>query len=138
MQPKLRTTVAYIAGRIITGLETSTIHDHLEARTVSFEGHVTQASINVFSTDRGCYTTGAGEGNIFGLYDFGHGHVIDLEIDGNRFEGWDDLTPCRFSGEVTGSDISFYDDGDSKTFYFSFRPKETGDSPVLPQASARK
>jgi hypothetical protein len=40
MQPKLRTTIADIAGRIITGLDTSSIYDHLQSKSVSFEGTI--------------------------------------------------------------------------------------------------
>jgi hypothetical protein len=121
MQPKLRPTIAYIAGRIITGLDTSSIYDHLQSKSVSFEGTISPSFINIFSNDRGCYTAGPREENILDLYDFGHGHLIDLQINGNTFKGWDDLTPCHFSGEVNGDDISFYDDGESKTFKFSFK-----------------
>ena len=121
MQPKLRPTIAFIAGRIITGLDTLTIYDHLQSTSVSFEGTISPSFINIFSNDRGCYTAGPREENICDLYDFGHGHLIDLQIEGNQFKGWDDLTPCHFSGEVNGADISFYDDYESKTFYFSFK-----------------
>jgi hypothetical protein len=121
MQPKLRPTIAYIAGRIITGLDTSSIYDHLQSKSVSFEGTITPSFVNIFSIDRGCYTAGPREENICDLYDFGYLHLIDLQIDGNTFTGWDDLTPGRFSGEVNGDDISFYDGGESKTFYFSFK-----------------
>ena len=121
MQPKLRTTIAYIAGRIITGLDTLSIYDHLQAKFVSFEASVTPSYIKIFNTDRGCYTAGPREGNVFDLYDFGHQHLVDLQINGNTFNGWDDLTPCHFSGEVNGEDISFYDDGESKTFFFSMK-----------------
>jgi hypothetical protein len=121
MQPKLRTTIAYIAGRIITGLDTSSIYDHLQSKSVSFEATITPSYVKIFSNDRGCYTAGPREENILDLYDFGHGHLIDLQINGNTFKGWDDLTPCHFSGEVNGEDISFYDDYESKTFHFSFK-----------------
>ena len=121
MQPKLRTTIAYIAGRIITGLDTSSIYDHLQSKSVSFEATITPSYVKIFSNDRGCYTAGPREENILDLYDFGHGHLIDLQINGNTFKGWDDLTPCAFSGAVNGDDISFYDDYESKTFHFSFK-----------------
>ncbi|HET6489402.1 MAG TPA: hypothetical protein VFG28_06525 [Syntrophales bacterium] len=121
MQPKLRTTIAYIAGRIITGLNTSSLYDHFQSKSVTFEGSVSPSYVNVFSNDRGCYTAGPGEENFFDLYDFGHLHLVDLQINGNAFEGWDDMTPCHFSGEVNGEDISFYDAGESNTFYFSFK-----------------
>jgi hypothetical protein len=121
MQPKPRTTIAYIAGRIITGLDTSSIYDHLQSKSVSFEATITPSYVKIFSNDRGCYTAGPREENILDLYDFGHGHLIDLQINGNTFKGWDDLTPCHFSGEVNGEDISFYDDYEAKTFHFSFK-----------------
>jgi hypothetical protein len=121
MQPKLRTTIAYIAGRIITGLDTSSIYDHLQSKSVSFEASISPSYVKIFSNDRGCYTAGPREENILDLYDFGHGHLIDLQINGNTFKGWDDLTPCSFNGEVKGEDISFYDDYESKTFHFSFK-----------------
>jgi hypothetical protein len=121
MQPKLRTTIAFIAGRIITGLNTSSIYDHLQSKSVLFEGSVNPKYINIFNCDRGCYTAGPGEENIFDLYDFGHQHLVDLQINGNTFKGWDDLTCSHFRGEVSGEDISFYDDGEAKTFLFSFK-----------------
>ena len=121
MQPKLRTTIAYIAGRIITGLDTSSIYDHLQSKAVSFEASIGPRYVKIFNSDRGCYTAGPREENILDLYDFGHRHLIDLQIDGNEFKGWDDLTPCHFSGAVNGDDISFYDGYESKTFYFSFK-----------------
>lgn len=120
MQPKLRTTIAFIAGRLITGLDTTSIYDHLQAKSVTFDGSVTPSFIKIFSNDRGCYTAGPGEENVFDLYDYGAGHLIDLEIKGNEFKGYDDYTPCHFRGEVKGDEISFYDDGEEKTFSFSF------------------
>ena len=121
MQPKLRTTIAFIAGRVITGQDRSSIFDHLQGKSVQFEATVSPNYINVFNADRGCYTAGPMEGNILDLYDFGHQHLVDLQIRGYTFEGWDDLASCRFSGEVNGEDISFYDDGEGKTFLFSFK-----------------
>jgi hypothetical protein len=120
MQPKLRTTVAFIAGRIITGLDTLSIYDDFQSKSVCFEASVSPRYVKVFNADRGCYTAGPGEENAFDLYDFGHGHLIELQIDGNKFSGYDDLTPCHFSGEVNGEDISLYDEGESKTFHFRF------------------
>ena len=121
MQPKLRPTIAFIAGRIITGLNTSSIYDHLQSKSVSYEGSVSPTYIKIFDNDRGCYVAGPGEENAFGLYDYGYGHVIEFQINGNKFSGYDELTPCHFSGEVNGEDISFYDDGESNTFHFSFK-----------------
>lgn len=61
METKLRTTIAFIAGRIITGLNKSSIYDHLQAKSVSFEGYVTPSYVNIFNNDRGCYTAGQEE-----------------------------------------------------------------------------
>lgn len=121
MQPKLRTTIAFIAGRVITGVERSSIYDPLQGKSVHFETTLSPNYIKVFSLDRGCYTAGPMEANVFDLYDFGHQHLIDLQISGNTFKGWDDLASCHFSGEVNGEDVSFCDEGEAKTFLFSFK-----------------
>lgn len=121
MQPKLRTTIAFIAGRMITGVERSSIYDPLQDKSVHFETTLSPNYIKVFNLDRGCYTAGPMEGNVFDLYDFGHQHLVDLQISGNTFQGWDDLASCRFSGEVNGDDVSFHDEGEAKTFRFSFK-----------------
>ncbi len=120
MQPKLRTTIAYIAGKLITEINTYSIYDHLQSKSVNFEGNVAPNHVTVFSDDRGCYTSGPGEENIFDLHDYGVGHLIDLQINGNKFKGYDDYTRFNYNGEVNGKDISFYDDGEEKTFLFSF------------------
>ncbi len=121
MQPKQRTMVAYVVGRLINGLEQTFIYDPLQSKSVHFEGTVSPTFVKIFDNDRGCYTSGPGEDNVFGLYDYGHGSLIELQIVGNTFKGYDELAPCHFSGEVNGEDISFYDDGEGKTFSFSFK-----------------
>ena len=121
MQPKLRTTIAFIAGRVITGRELSSIYDHLQGKSVQFESTFSPNYISVFNADRGCYTAGPMEGGILDLYDYGHQHLIDLQISGRTFKGWDDLASCGFSGEVNGEEISFLDDGEGQAFTFSFK-----------------
>lgn len=120
MQPKLRTTIAYIAGRLITGLNTWSIYDHLQSKSVSFEGTVAPNHVTVFSNDRGCYTSGPGEENVFDLYDYGAGHLIDLQVEGSSFRGYDDYTRSHFRGDVSKDRISLYDEEEGKTFSFSF------------------
>ena len=119
MQTKLRTCIAFIAGRLITGLEATSIYDHGQSKSVRFEGPVSPAFIKVYDHDRECYTSGGGEACAYELFDFGYQHHIDLRTNGNTFEGYEDYTPSLFRGEVNGSEISFYDDNESKTFLFS-------------------
>jgi len=121
MQPKQRTTIAFIAGRMISGGQRSSLYDHQQGKSVHFETTLSPNYIKVFDLDRGCYTAGPMEGNVLDLYDFGHQHLIDLQISGNTFRGWDDLASCHFSGEVSGDDVSFHDEGEAMTFHFSFR-----------------
>jgi hypothetical protein len=119
MQTKLRTCIAFIAGRLITGLEVTSIYDHGQAKSVRFEGPVGRAFIKIYDHDRECYTSGGSAEGTVELFDFGYQHHIDLRTDGNTFEGYEDYTPSLFRGEVNGSEISFYDDNESQTFLFS-------------------
>jgi hypothetical protein len=118
MHPKLRTCIAYVAGRLISGREASSIYDNLQSKIICIEGQVTAENVKIFDQDRGCYLSGLGDGKAFELYDFGGMYYVELIIDGNSFEGYDHGTPSLFKGEIKGDEITVYDDGESK--YFSF------------------
>lgn len=61
MHPKLRTCIVYVAGRLITGRDASSIYDDSRAKNISIAGTVTPEKIDVFDRDRGCYLSGLGE-----------------------------------------------------------------------------
>jgi hypothetical protein len=118
MHPKLRTCIAYVAGRLITGREASSIHDKSQAKDIGIEGVVTPDQVKVFDGDRGCYLSGLGDGKAFELYDFGGMYYVELVLDGNSFEGYDHGTPSLFKGEMKGDEIALYDDAFSETYRF--------------------
>ncbi len=121
MHPKLRTCIAYVAGRLITGRVASSIYDKSQARDIGIDGDVTQDSVKVFDQDRGCYLSGLGDKNSYELYDFGGMYYIELIISGNSFEGYDHGTPGLFKGEMNGDEITMYDDAFSASFSFVLR-----------------
>jgi len=131
MHPKLRPCIAYIAGRLISGRNASSIYDNLQSKTICFEGEVTAENVKVFDQDRGCYLSGLGaglgaglgDGKAFELYDFGGMYYVELIIDGNNFEGYDHGTPSSFKGEMRGNEITVYDDAFSESFGFVLSPE---------------
>ncbi|MEN6465775.1 MAG: hypothetical protein ABFD62_11400 [Syntrophaceae bacterium] len=118
MHPKLRTCIAYVAGRLISGRDATSIYDKSQAKDIFIEGPVTPASVKVFDRDRGCYLSGLGDENAYELYDFGGMYYVELIVTGNTFEGYDHGTPSLFKGEMNGDDITMYDDAFSETFSF--------------------
>lgn len=118
MHPGLRTCIASIAGRIISGRDSSAIFDNHQEKLIRIEGEVTPENVKVFDQDRGCYLSGLGDGKALELYDFGGMYYVELVIDGNRFEGYDHGTPCLFKGEISGDEITVYDDAESRNFSF--------------------
>lgn len=121
MHPKLRTCIAYVAGRLISGRNSSYIYDNSQAKLNCIEGQVSADNVKVFDQDRGCYLSGLGDGKAFELYDFGGMHYVELVLDGNSFEGYDHGTPSLFTGRIKGDEITIFDDGASKCFSFVFK-----------------
>lgn len=118
MHPQLRTCIAYVAGRLISGRDSSAIFDNVQGKLIQIEGKVTAEDVKVFDQDRGCYLSGLGDGKAFELYDFGGMYYVELIINGNSFEGYDHGTPSLFKGDIKGDEISVFDDGEYKYFTF--------------------
>lgn len=115
MDRSTRACVAYVAGRLISGRQSSHVYDHSQSRHVSIGGSVSGSRVSVYDYDRGCHFGGS----VGSLYDYGPGAHISLSVDGNRFRGYDYGDGCHYSGTVNGSSISIYDYGESRHFSYS-------------------
>jgi hypothetical protein len=108
MRPNTRACIAYIAGRLVTGRNASSVYDYSQSKHILVSGTVEESRIQIYDYDRGCHFSGNRNGEKFSLYDYGDSHFVDLSLDGAKFKGYDYGTSSHFSGEVKGNSISIY------------------------------
>jgi hypothetical protein len=109
MKDSTRVAVAYIAGRLISGQDSSSIYDYGVSKHFSFSGNVRGNDVSVYDHTLNCHITGFGVGTSISLFHYGNHKHITLEIKGNQFSGYDYDSGKHFSGTVSGNSISLYD-----------------------------
>jgi hypothetical protein len=114
MQHTKRRAIAYIAGRIISNVESGAVYDYLENRHFNFSGDVS-SNINVYDYSRANYLTGDSSS----IYDYYTGQYINLDISKSSFSGYDYETGSYFNGTVNDRSVSFYDYQSGKHYNFS-------------------
>jgi hypothetical protein len=119
MEPNTRTVVAYIAVRLISGQNASSIYDFSRSEHIPIGGVVNRGHVQVYDYERNAHISGSGNGINYSLFDYGQSSHISLTINGNNFRGYDYGTGNHFSGSVRGRSVSFYDYGESSYFSFS-------------------
>lgn len=115
MDAHRRRAVAYIAGRLITGDEATSIYDYQEQRHNSFSGEVSTQNVNVYDYEEKCFV--GGEPNA--LYHYGDSKHIQLTVDGANFSGFDYGSNKHFSGSVDDRAIALYDYESLSCFNYS-------------------
>lgn len=115
MKDALRRDIAYIAGILISGVQSGAVYDYQQGAYTNISGNVQMSHISVYDYSRGCYVTGSGNS----LYDYGNGAHISLTISGNRFNGYDYGSGSHFSGNVNGRSIALYDYETSQHWNYS-------------------
>lgn len=113
MRHVTRSALAFLAGRIMLDEEFHTIFDQKRRRHLRFLGPCQPGQIRIHGLDDKveivCEQRGAG------LLLFQHtlGHHIDFEIEGNRFQGFDEESEAHFRGDLKGRSLVFFDYHDS-------------------------
>lgn len=118
MEAHVRAAVAYVAGRLISGKQSSSVYDYSEGGHRSMSGQVTHDHVSVYDHVKSCHFSGSGGGSSFSLYHYGESSHVSLKIDGHSFSGYDYGTSSHYSGTVSGFSISLYDY--SKGSHFSY------------------
>lgn len=118
MKQSVRACVAYIAGRLISKRETTTIYDASQSKYLVIGGSTSARRIDVHDYARDCQMTGTGSRASYRLYDHGEAQHLSLIINGQKFDGYDYGSICHFTGKVDGSNISLYDYGERRSFSY--------------------
>lgn len=115
MNANSRACVAYVAAKLISGLESSSVYDFVLARKINFEGKVAKDEVDIIDLERGCALSGKPEK----LYDHGNDTHIRLDMQGNMFRGYDHGDAHDFQGTVRGNRVQIFDNQESKYYNYS-------------------
>jgi hypothetical protein len=115
MNPGTRACLAYVAGRVVSGSNRSSVYDYSRSKHISIGGSIDKNRVNIYDYERNCHFSGT----LPRLYDYGISANVSLEIKGTSFSGYDYGASHAFSGSVRGSSISVYDYGVSQHFSYT-------------------
>ena len=105
MKTNGRAAIAYIAGRLVTGLNSNAIFDYSQSKYIQIAGTVTPAQVQVFDYELGAHISGSGNGTNFSLFNYGESSHIALTITQRNFRGYDYGTGSHFQGNVSGRTV---------------------------------
>lgn len=127
MSPEKRRIIAFIAGRLISGRHSSSIYDASSSLYTYVSGIVSPKRVHVYDYDydRSNFISGSKSEAAFSLYDYATNHFIQLTIDGNKFEGYDEDSYTHFNGTVKGNSITLHEGLDSQDYNYSVQPSIT-------------
>src|SRR5260370_24568435 len=83
-----KASIAYVAGRLLSGKETTSIYDYSQSKHILFSGTVNQQAVNVYDHARGCHFGGTWDGTTFNLYDYAGKHHVSLTLKHDEFRGY--------------------------------------------------
>ncbi len=115
MKAHTRRAVAYIAGRVVSESSSSAVYDYSIGGYTNFSANISHAQISAFDYDESCYISGS----LPGLYHYGNSAHLNLQLQGDQFNGYDYDTSSHFSGRVNGRSVSVYDYEHGQYFNYS-------------------
>ncbi len=121
MRDDLRARIAYVAARLIVTSNAKEIQDHARTTVVHIEGLVSPNTIDVFDFSSSCRLSGEQSDEGFSLFDYDENQYVDLNLDGDDFEGFDYATGTRYTGEVREQSVRIFDYGEFTDFEYSLK-----------------
>lgn len=121
MRDDLRARIAYVAARLIGGGAAKEIQDHARTTAVHIEGLVSRSTIDVFDFSSNCRLSGEQSEDGYTLFDYDANEYVDLNLDGDDFEGFDYETGTRYTGEVRSQSVRIFDYGEFTDFEYSLK-----------------
>lgn len=111
MTHEKRVCVAAAIALIRNG-QTGNVYDYGRGKYVMINPRISGRSISIYDFDRKGYLTGMAPN----LYDYPSGAYINVNVNGNQFNGFDYQTGRWFNGSVNGSLVSMFD-GDAGQYF---------------------
>ena len=121
MRDELRARIAYVAARLIVKSNAKEIQDHSRTTVVHIEGLVSQNAIDIFDFSSSCRLAGEQSEEGYSLFDYDANQYVDLNLDGDDFEGFDYATGTRYTGEVRDQSVRIFDYGEFTDFQYSLK-----------------
>jgi len=112
MKAPTRRAIAYIAGRLLTGRDASSVFDVETADMFMFSGTVSATDINVFDVDRGGFVIGSPTSGEFSLCDLDDSSFLTLRIGDGKVEGVDLESGAPYEATVQGDTVTLFDSED--------------------------
>lgn len=119
MNSSTRNSIAYIAGVLSSGVNSSALYDYSEGRYKFIDGRVTPNAVDIYDYNQASHVSGTGRDGHLSIYHFGSGNYIDLLVQGDRFRGYDYGSSSHFEGTIQARNVSLYDFGEGKYFNYS-------------------
>ncbi|MFA7278212.1 MAG: hypothetical protein WC101_04505 [Candidatus Gracilibacteria bacterium] len=95
------------------------IQDRSAGKTYSITGTLSPTAIDIYDHTRGCHVNGSIHGHDISLHDHKTTKRLTLTLSGGSFHGYDSGSSKGFSGSVTDSSVSIYDNEDGKHHLYS-------------------
>lgn len=121
MRDDLRARIAYVAARLVGSTDAKEIADHARTVVVHIEGLVSASTIDVYDFSGSCRLSGEKSEDGFTLFDHSADQYVDLNLDGEEFEGFDYATGTRYQGEVQAGSVRIFDYGEFSDFEYSLK-----------------
>jgi hypothetical protein len=104
MIAEARRAIAFIAAKEIGEARGNSVYDYDVSKYVHFSGQVGER-IQIYDHDAGAHVTGSKAS----IYHYRTGAYITLQINGNRFSGFDHGSGQHFNGTVRRSNVQLFD-----------------------------
>jgi hypothetical protein len=117
MEDDTRTSIAYIAGRLISGKSIASLYDYARSRRIDITSIPHARSLKQFNYARQSSLSRSSQGSRY-RYLLGDDGVLDLTVSGNAFIGYFRTNASDFVGKVWGDSIYLYDHEESAHFNY--------------------
>jgi hypothetical protein len=114
MQPEPRRAVAYIAARLISKRNGSSIYDFTTGGGYTHFSGTVSDNVSIFDHTANAHVSGSSQQ----FYHHGTSAHISLSISGKSFSGYDYGSSSHFSGSVNQSNVTLFDYSESKYFQY--------------------